>query len=585
MRIESQTTGAPVDACMRALGALIVIGGWETATYLAAPSFGPAHARTPWLWIVWFARAENSALHAALPAFVVGVISTAAGVALVLGGARSRGEKPAPQSHGSARLATTAELRAEGLGTQGVVVCQEDSAKLIRVLHPGREPSWRVGREAPLICIPRLHLLVEASTGGGKGEGIILPTALSDTRSMVLLDPAYDIHEQSAGWRSTFSYTLQLTPTRRGGAGFNPLLEIPRGEGELGESERIARVLCRSSEREGMEGLVYWQGAEQLITAASLFVLHYRDRKSLPGVLEYLSNPRQAQRDIVVQMAECANENVRVVARKLLRSSEQDRRAINGAFTTAMNVLSFCSDPITADMLDRSDFVASDLNQLDTPLSLYISVPFRNADRLTPLTRLITNVLVHGLSSRMERKQDVVVMLDEFDTLGPVPAIENGITTLRKYGVQFVLITQSRAQIRATYKERAPVIFDNCLAQLAFGINSYESAKYLSDLMGKRTEVQARHSKGVTRRNLLDSSHTDTHAETEHGRELLTADEVRTMPRDKVLLSVGGLHPYLGVLVTRHADRRFADRAKIPAPTSMVGERPPQRANPWTQAA
>ena len=64
------------------------------------------------------------------------------------------------------------------------------------------------------------------------------------------------------------------------------------------------------------------------------------------------------------------------------------------------------------------------------------------------------------------------------------------------------------------------------------------------------------------------SSEEVNHSEQEHGRALLTPDEILRLPYEDALLFVGGMAPYLARKVMYYADLRFNGRTDRPTPDS-----------------
>lgn len=79
----------------------------------------------------------------------------------------------------------------------------------------------------------------------------------------------------------------------------------------------------------------------------------------------------------------------------------------------------------------------------------------------------------------------VLLMLDEFPRLGRIPALKEGLTTLRSRGVTMVLLLQSLASLDEIYgTATARVIIENCTYKAVLGTTDVESQRYLSELVG-----------------------------------------------------------------------------------------------------
>lgn len=496
----------------------------------------------------------------------------AAGVALIVVGLNdphdpTKSTKEST-SHGSARMATTAELRAKGYGELGVKLCMEESARVIQVPSANGAPVWRVEKPAPAIATSLLHTLVEGPTGSGKDVSIVVPTMVTDVgRSCVCLDPKGRTYELTSGFRSAFSAVFRFAPSEEASARYNPLAEIPMGSArEATEAERIASVLVGSAAREEMSSRIYLKSSELLLSCAILHVMNRRPKAehNLPGVYRFLIDRNREKQDIVREMIKNPARYA-VMAADSVAELAEDNRMLQGAFTTVLDVLSFCRMPLVNEAISGSDFVASDLSQREAPTTVYLVIPFRDADILRPLMRLMLDgLLAHHT---VQRRHDTLYMLNEFASLGNIPSISRGVGELREFGVQLALFIQSEGQLYSNYgKEDARTLLDNCRARVTLGVSGQEAAEAASDRLGKATIVRPRQTQAVSRRSFFDTTVTNTKGEGEQARQLMTPDEVRSMDEDKLLIDLPALRTYVGKRFVYYAMPELLRRTQIDPP-------------------
>lgn len=581
-------TFAAMKALIQSLALLALFCAWHLATQTAARALPDEDLGSPlthWRnepvyvpgdWIEWSTRwPGRPELYRAQ---AIGVGATLAFLIILVLTRRRSTRAPVSTAHGAARFRTTAEVRAAGLGTRGVVLGQEDRARLDVLPQNDGPPKYRVRRTAPLIAARGYHSLIVGGSGSGKTAGPVKGTALSDRgRSVLFQDTSTRLFGDTAGWRSLHSYALNVTPTQMGGAGLNPMMSIRGGMDDIGDADAISVALVGSAEHAKAEGLVYWQAAEALITCTILHVLHHERRKSLPGVLDFLiKNPTVPPRRIVLGMhARAANSRIETRMEMLLRYSDG---ALSGAWTTAMNVLGFCADPRIADTLDRSDFRPEDMMQGDYPLSVYLTIPEDEMDRVPALCRLLANTMVRAVYRNIPEdvssgelaaagviNHEALIVLDEFTRPGVLPAFATGAADLRKHGGQLVFLIQGLAQLEATYgKNGAASILANCPVQVYFGINDEGTASLLNRMLGKRTVAQRRTGTSVsTRGGLFATSQSRSELDIEHGLDLVAIEELLRMPHDEALLRVPGAGWYNMKKLITHADPRFSERQNM----------------------
>ena len=129
----------------------------------------------------------------------------------------------------------------------------------------------------------------------------------------------------------------------------------------------------------------------------------------------------------------------------------------------------------------------------------------------------------------------VMFFLDEYGTLPPIQSAEMMFSASRSRRISFVPIIQSLAQLEKNYgKEGAEIIIDNCQVCIygGFAPNS-EAANVLSKILGDRTVMTGSISKGKDKSKSLQMT----------GRPLMTADELKVMPKDTFIVTRTGVKP------------------------------------------
>jgi type IV secretion system protein VirD4 len=132
-----------------------------------------------------------------------------------------------------------------------------------------------------------------APTRSGKGVGLVVPTLLSWTGSVVIHDIKGENWALTAGWRSRFSHCLLFNPTDARSAHYNPLLEVRRGPEEVRDVQNIADILV---DPEGaLERRNHWEKTSHgLLVGAILHVLYAEEDKTLARVATFLSDPQRS---------------------------------------------------------------------------------------------------------------------------------------------------------------------------------------------------------------------------------------------------------------------------------------------------
>ena len=135
----------------------------------------------------------------------------------------------------------------------------------------------------------------------------------------------------------------------------------------------------------------------------------------------------------------------------------------------------------------------------------------------------------------------VIMFLDEIGTIPKIESIEMMFSASRSRNITIVAIIQSMAQLEKNYgKEGAQIVVENCQDTLygGFAPNS-ELAKTLSDSLGTRTVLSGSVSKGKK-----DPSQSLQMIE----RPLMTADELKSMPKGHFIFTKTGVKPMKTIL-------------------------------------
>jgi type IV secretion system protein VirD4 len=565
--------------------ALVTAAGSVAATQYAASALhyqrqlgrpatmvGALRVYAPWSWLTWDGDFALYAPDIFRVASTIGWATLLGSwipvLALALVSAR---RADASTAHGSARWAETSDIAGSGLlGGEGVVLCQTSEARYIGSTGP-KGVSWRLTRPGRLITHdgPE-HVMVFAPTRSGKGVGTVIPTLLNWKASVLVYDIKKELWTLSAGWRRRFSRCWRFEPTSRDSLRFNPLLEVRRGDGEVRDVQNIADILVdpdgKSEKRD------HWKtSAWTLLAGAILHILYSEKDKSLAGVARFLSNPELPILDTFQRMLttrhlpDGPHPVVAQCAREMMDKSDNE---VAGIVSTAKTCVNLYNDPLIARSTSASDFRIEDLMSADAPVSLYLVIPPSDIDRTRPLIRLILNQIGKRLTETISfgdkpaYRHRLLFLLDEFPSLGRLDFFQTQLAYLAGYGIKAFLIAQSLNQLEGVYGQHNSIL-DNCHVRMTYTALDDRTAKRISELVGTATHVKKQRSFSGARffRNVSES-------EQEHGRPLLTPDEILRLPYEDALLLVGGVAPYRGRKLMYYLDSRFRDRAGLPAPDS-----------------
>lgn len=527
----------------------LVIGCW-TATLLlvgkigsaAIPSnkflaLGSVKIYPPWLWLEWFwlygERFQSVFLITMWPIYA----SVVMGITFAWLSRLLLTKKSISTAHGSSRWATEKEIVDACLITShGVVLGQSLTSKGL-LCHDGPE-----------------HLLAIAPTRGGKGVGLVIPTLLNWQESAIVFDPKGENWEITSGYRAQIGNCFCFDPTSLNTTRFNPLMEVRNGELEVKDAQNIADIIVDPDGR--LDSRNHWQNAaHSLLVGVILHVLHDYERKSLAGVLEFLTTPSSSFENTLEIMLKSSHGVVKSVAQEMLNKHIEER---SGVLSTAVSLLSVFRDPLVAHATDGHDFQILSLKNAEKPTSLYLVLPPSDLSRLRVLLRLLLNQIGRVLTEKPGMtKRRVLFLLDEFPALGRLEFFESALAYMAGYDLKAFLICQSLNQLQKAYGERNSIL-DNCHVRIAFANNDDQTARRLSDLMGEQTLNKEQTSVSGSRFAMVKQS--SSVSSIEFGRPLLLPSEINRLPANQEIILINGMFPILANKLRYYTDGRFLPR-------------------------
>lgn len=134
-------------------------------------------------------------------------------------------------------------------------------------------------------------------------------------------------------------------------------------------------------------------------------------------------------------------------------------------------------------------------------------------------------------------------IIDEIANIGKIPKLDILISTTRKYWIYFELIFQDVSQIKAKYRDDAPIILAVCPIKLFLGGSGEETTKYISEqLLGKATIDTVSYTGSGTSGSLGKNSYSQNQQKT--GRSLLDQTELAQLPRSECIVFIKGYPPF-----------------------------------------
>ena len=453
-------------------------------------------------------------------------------------------------SHGSARFASRKELK-KHQGGDGLLIGR----------NPGTGQLLRYDGPA--------HLITLAPTRAGKGVGTVIPNLLAVERSVLVIDPKGENARIAGEARQRFGTVHVLDPFEVSGhpsACYNPLDRLTPDSLDLGEdAASLTEALVMDPAGQVQEA--HWnEEAKAILGGLIMFCVCHEDsdRRSLATVREYLTLPPEKLRALLelMQDSDAAGGLISRAANRFLGKADREAASV---LSNAQRHTHFLDSPRIARCLARSDFAFSDLRHRIT--SVFLVLPPNRMDAYSRWLRLLVSQALQDIARDAEVSATLAApvdaqgasqriftptlfLLDEFAALGRLEAVERAMGLMAGYGLQLWPILQDMSQLKDLYSDRANTFIANAGVQQVFGVNDFETAKWLSQMIGQETAGFQTDSfkpgDGPSFSNNLT------------GRDLLTPDEIMQLPPDRQLLRVQGQATAVAQKLRYYADPEFA---------------------------
>ncbi len=385
------------------------------------------------------------------------------------------------------------------------------------------------------------HALIVAPTGRGKGVGFVIPNLLTYKGSAVVLDVKGENFRETSRFRASmgdkvfrFAPTDWDRPTHR----YNPLARIAamtnpdRQQMEL----KLTAKLFLQTDNEKLSGLL--AGGIDLFVAAGLLAFE-RGVPTIGEIYRITASGGDKQKEYLKRAQEVKNTSAKLIFERMASTN-------NDTLTSYLSLLMTSGldtwdnraiDAATA----TSDFSFRDIRR--RPHAIYLVVESEMIRPLAPLIRLFFSDLIASLQAQEPGDDEpwpVMIMLDEFDRLGKMPIVAESIKTLRSFGGNLAIVTQTIPALDEIYGENTRrSLQGGAGVKLYLTPSEQKTIEELSQAVGKTTKRVVTRSRAVGRNPFEGRSVSERTEDT----PLLTEDQARRMDLDEVILVIDAQMP------------------------------------------
>ncbi|MCW3127763.1 MAG: recombinase [Bacteroidetes bacterium] len=399
----------------------------------------------------------------------------------------------------------------------------------------GREQISRKDSTRSMLCV--------SPTGGGKSQVVAIPSLLQAKASFCVSDSSGELFAYTAGDLASRGYKIiRINFSDPSISSFyNPLAHC-----DVNDCYKIADTLIRTTTPQSSES--FWvQSAISLIGLVACALMHgdkrYAHFANVRRVIQLLSTSPQSVDRII---ASSGNPQIIIDYKSFLKYEEKVRMNIQASALTAL--LPFAS-PSVALVTSNDEIKWQELRA--RKVAIFLNCFTADSKFLSPLISLFFLQLSRFIMSAIPNSKTdnyIFLILDEFASLHAIPDFGLFISNCRKFLSGAQMHIQSLSQLYSCYSQsEAQTIIANSYSRLYFGGVAHGTATQVAAELGKY-EFDSEHGHRV--------------------RELLTPDQIRTLPSDKGIFICGNYKPTLLTLTPAYKHPYFKRRMQTPIATS-----------------
>ena len=415
-----------------------------------------------------------------------------------------------------------------------------------------------------------LNACVIGSSGSGKTRFWLTPQLLQAHSSYVVVDPKGGVLSQvgyflqkKKGYKIKVFNSIDFSKSMH----YNPLAYI-KNEADI---LKFVNTLIANTKGEGKEGDPFWTKSETLLYCALIAYIIFEgpeEDRNMNTLVDMISGMEVKEDDPDFM-------NAIDYMFKGLEKRKPDCFAVKqykkyklASGKTARSILISCGARLAPfDIPQLREIMSYDEMELDRLGDKRTAAFFIISDTDTTYNFIVALAFSQMFNLLCERADNihggrlphhVRVLWDEAANTGQVPNLEKLVAVIRSREVSLTLFYQAQSQCKAIYKDNAETIMGNMDSVVFLGGREHSTVKEISEAwLGKQTISMQTDSRS---RGQSESYSQNTQR---LGRELMTMDELTTMPGDKCIIQLRGLRPFFSPKydLKQHPNYRYTAEA------------------------
>ena len=372
------------------------------------------------------------------------------------------------------------------------------------------------------------HILVVGGVGSGKSSCIAIPTLRAWQSRVFAIDIKGELYKNTRKYRKTIKV---FNPQNANSYGYDPYLLLKTKKfNQAQEARAIAQAIIPLPPE--IKDPFWIDSAQNILTGA---ILHYYTNLSFINTLKEIQS--HSPRELISIIAKSPDEKARLCVGNFVG---MDDKTLSGIFSEmSRSIVTLVTDDDIVSALSREKIISP--VDLECGQDIYIQIPEYLLSQWKNLLTLIVNQFLTVFERRLERNTTpILFLLDEFPRLGKIPAIMDGLATLRSKRISICTIIQSLAQLDMIYgHDERKVIADTCAYKAILNATDAETQEYFSKLVDTYDKIRVANNINYDPYIGLPTG-TSEHTSTEEKR-IIKPSEFATL-RDIVLLSPYGYY-------------------------------------------
>lgn len=395
-----------------------------------------------------------------------------------------------------------------------------------------------------------LNCCIIGSSGSGKTRFWLTPQLLQAHSSYVCVDPKCGVLSQVGHFlQKKKGYKIKVFNSIdfRKSMHYNPMAYIKTESDVL----KFVNALITNTKGDGKEGDEFWTKAETLLYCALVAYIVFEgpeEERNMNTLVEMINSMEVREDDESFKNAVDYMFDGLAKRKPQAFAVRQYAKYKLASGKTSKSILISCGARLAPfDIAELREIMSYDELELDKLGDEKTALFFCISDTDSTYNFIVALAFSQMFNLLCEKADNVYggrlphhvrVLWDEAANTGQVTQLEKIVAVIRSREISLCLFYQAMSQCKALYKDNSETILGNMDSVIFLGGREHSTIKEISEVLGKETismytESRTRGQSESYGQNLQRL-----------GKELMTMDELTTMPGNKCILQLRGLRPF-----------------------------------------